>query len=75
MPLQLDMVFTVGGLPTSWELRPIKVSTRQAGTPWDTFGLLAIWAYCGGGVLTHPKTKHARRQSLRACSSESDRAN
>jgi hypothetical protein len=30
---------------------PLRFSTAQAGTPWDTFVLLALWAYCGARVL------------------------
>jgi hypothetical protein len=26
-------------------------STGQHGTPWDTFVLLGLWAYCGVRVL------------------------
>jgi hypothetical protein len=27
------------------------ISTKQHGTPWDTFALLALWAYCGVRTL------------------------
>jgi hypothetical protein len=30
---------------------PYKFSTGQAGTPWDTFVMLALWGYCGARVL------------------------
>jgi hypothetical protein len=30
---------------------PLKFTTGQSGTPWDTFLLLALWAYCGARVL------------------------
>ena len=32
-------------------LRPLKFATTQMGTPWDTFVLLALWAYCGMRVV------------------------
>jgi hypothetical protein len=44
MHLKIDFAITAA---TELGLRPIQFSTRQAGTPWDTFGLLALWAYCG----------------------------
>jgi hypothetical protein len=31
-----------GSEPSKW-----LISTKQHGTPWDTFALLAMWAYCG----------------------------
>jgi hypothetical protein len=51
--LGIDVSITFGFLtpqhstPTKWLL-----STRQPGTPWDTFALLALWAYCGLSTLT-----------------------
>lgn len=27
--------------------QPLRISTGSLGTPWDTFILLALWAYCG----------------------------
>jgi arabinofuranan 3-O-arabinosyltransferase len=30
---------------------PLKFATNQAGTPWDTFVMLALWVYCGTRVL------------------------
>jgi hypothetical protein len=57
MPLQLDFAITIGCLPTGWNVRPIHLSTRQAGTPWDTVGLLAIWAYCGIRLLRQNETR------------------
>jgi arabinofuranan 3-O-arabinosyltransferase len=39
-------------LPTSWSIpQPLRFSTTQQGTPWDTFVLLALWVYCGARVL------------------------
>jgi hypothetical protein len=32
---------------------PLKFSFGQHGTPWDTFILLGLWAYCGLRVWTH----------------------
>ena len=66
MHLKIDFTITAA---TAWGMRPIQFSTRQAGTPWDTFGLLAIWAYCGVRIVrdksaagledsTHPTKNH-----------------
>jgi hypothetical protein len=50
--LALRASVSVGLLPSSWSLpRPLIFSTEQHGTPWDTFLLLALWAYCGVRVL------------------------
>jgi hypothetical protein len=39
-------------IPTNELLQvPMKFSAGQAGTPWDTFIMLALWAYCGARVL------------------------
>jgi arabinofuranan 3-O-arabinosyltransferase len=48
MHLKIDIAITAA---TAWGLRPIQFSTRQAGTPWDTFVLMALWAYCGVNAL------------------------
>jgi hypothetical protein len=46
--LAAEATVTVAAIP---ELRPLKFSTLQHGTPWDTFVLLALWAYCGVRVV------------------------
>jgi hypothetical protein len=44
-------------LPTSWSIpQPLRFSTTQQGTPWDTFVLLGLWAYCGArGLMSSPE--------------------
>jgi hypothetical protein len=37
--------------PESTFPNPLRISTGQAGTPWDTFVLLGLWAYCGARLL------------------------
>jgi hypothetical protein len=51
--LAIDASVTVG-LFTSDEAKPtiVELSTRQRGTPWDTFALLGLWGYCGWHTLT-----------------------
>jgi arabinofuranan 3-O-arabinosyltransferase len=51
--LAIDASMTVG-LFTPEGAKPvvIEVSTKQRGTPWDTFALLALWGYCGVNTLT-----------------------
>jgi hypothetical protein len=55
--LKLDIVLTVGALPTGGAIpNPVRFSTRQDGTPWDTFVLLALWAYSGLRTLRAART-------------------
>jgi hypothetical protein len=48
---------SIGALPTDGAFpNPLKFSTHQHGTPWDTFVLLGLWAYCGARVLMDEPT-------------------
>lgn len=47
--LAIDATFTVGVISSEkWH-----ISTRQHGTPWDAFALLALWAFCGIRMVTN----------------------
>jgi hypothetical protein len=47
--LAIDATVTVNVISSEkWHL-----STKQHGTPWDTFALLALWAYCGIRTVTN----------------------
>jgi hypothetical protein len=50
--LAIHATVSVGALPSDGAFpNPVRFSTEQHGTPWDTFLLLALWAYCGARVL------------------------
>jgi hypothetical protein len=55
---------SVGVFP---RLRPLAFSTGQSGTPWDTFVLLALWAYCGVRILMEDASDAADGQVDVAC--------
>jgi hypothetical protein len=46
--LDAHATVSVGVFP---RLRPLAFSSGQSGTPWDTFVLLGLWAYCGVRVV------------------------
>lgn len=46
--LGLEATMAIGGLAAEGASAPrLLFSTKQHGTPWDTFALLSLWAYCG----------------------------
>jgi hypothetical protein len=52
--LNISASVSVGLIPEEYHkfvLSPMKFSTGQSGTPWDTFVMLALWAFCGARVL------------------------
>lgn len=49
--LDARATFLVGLNPIGPTTPEIKVNWGQMGTPWDTFVLMALWAYCGLRVL------------------------
>jgi arabinofuranan 3-O-arabinosyltransferase len=50
--LDVHASVSVGMLPSNGVVpNPLTFSTSQGGSPWDTFVLLALWAYCGARVL------------------------
>jgi hypothetical protein len=50
--LSVNATVSIGALPSHGAFpNVLRFSTQQQGTPWDTFTLLALWAYCGARVL------------------------
>jgi hypothetical protein len=50
--LNIEAKVHVGWIsPESTFPNPLRISTGQGGTPWDTFVLLGLWAYCGARLL------------------------
>jgi len=50
--MAIDATVLIARLPTTGPFpNPLKFSTQQHGTPWETFVLLGLWAYCGARVL------------------------
>jgi hypothetical protein len=49
--LEITASVSLGRLKEGVMPNPLKFTTGQLGTPWDTFVLLALWVYCGARVL------------------------
>lgn len=50
--LAIEGTMAFGGLATEGASPPrMLFSTKQHGTPWDTFALLALWAFCGRALV------------------------
>jgi hypothetical protein len=48
----VTVTVSIGALATNGPVpNTLKFSTLQNGTPWDTFLLLLLWAYCGARIL------------------------
>ncbi len=69
--LGVEASVSLAGLASNGPLpRLYKFSTLQQGTPWDTFTLLALWAYCGARLLlgsTAPRQVEDRPNGTPAC--------